>query len=126
MTFDSEYEPFFQPPGWIIGPIWAVLYTMLAMSIYVTLMNRDKLERFYPILLVFFVQLSLNLLWPSVFNSAEYFLSLVMITFMIVLSIIYAYLTFKPLPNASKLVWPYIAWISFATAINAAYYLEFR
>ena len=89
-------------------------------------MNRDKLERFYPILLVFFVQLALNLLWPSVFNSAEYFLSLVMITFMIVLSIIYAYLTFKPLPNASKLVWPYIAWISFATAINAAYYLEFR
>ena len=126
MTFDSEYEPFFQPPGWIIGPIWAVLYTMLAMSLYATLMNRDKLERFYPILLVFFVQLSLNLLWPSVFNSAEYFLSLVMITFMIVLSIIYAYLTFKPLPNASKLVWPYIAWISFATAINAAYYLEFR
>ena len=126
MTFDSEYEPFFQPPGWIIGPIWAVLYTMLAMSLYATLMNRDKLERFYPILLVFFVQLALNLLWPSVFNSADYLLSLVMITFMIVFSITYAYLTFKQLPNASKLVWPYIAWISFATAINTAYYLEFR
>jgi tryptophan-rich sensory protein len=45
---------------------------------------------------------------------------------MIVFSIIYAYLTFKPLPRASKLVWPYIAWISFATAINIAYYLKFR
>jgi tryptophan-rich sensory protein len=125
VTFDSEYEPFFQPPGWIVGPIWAVLYTMLAMSIYATLMNRDKLEKFYPIVFVFFAQLALNLLWPSVFNSADYLLSLVMITFMIVFSIIYAYLTFKPLPNASKLVWPYIAWISFATAINIAYFVKF-
>jgi len=99
---------------------------MLAISIYVTVMNRDKLEKFYVIVFVFFAQLALNLLWPSVFNSADYFLSLVMITFMIVFSIIYAYLTFKPLPRASKLVWPYIAWISFATAINIAYYLKFR
>ncbi|MGB2049114.1 MAG: tryptophan-rich sensory protein, partial [Candidatus Poseidoniaceae archaeon] len=32
MTFDSEYEPFFQPPGWIVGPVWAVLYTTIAIS----------------------------------------------------------------------------------------------
>ena len=32
MTFDSDYEPWFEPPGWIIGPIWLVLYTMLAIS----------------------------------------------------------------------------------------------
>lgn len=126
MTFDSEYEPFFQPPGWIVGPIWAVLYTMLAISIYYTLMNRDKLERFNLIVLFFFTQLGLNLLWPSVFNSAEYLLSLVMIVFMVIFSILYAYLTFKPLPTASKLVWPYVAWVTFATIINVAYYLEFR
>ena len=28
MTFNSEYEPFFQPPGWIIGPVW-LFYTLL-------------------------------------------------------------------------------------------------
>ena len=37
MTFDSDYEPFFEPPGWIIGPIWLVLYTMLAISFYTSL-----------------------------------------------------------------------------------------
>ena len=126
MTFDSEYEPFFQPPGWIVAPIWAVLYSTLAISIYYTLMNRDKLEKFNTIVFFFFAQLTLNLLWPSVFNSANYFLSLVMISFMIVFSVLYAYLTFKPLPNASKLVWPYIVWITFAAIINIAYYLHFR
>ena len=126
LTFDSEYEPFFQPPGWIIGPIWAILYSMLAISMYYTLMNRDKLEKFNAIVFFFFTQLTLNLLWPSVFNSAEYLLSLVMISFMIVFSVLYAYLTFKPLPSASKLVWPYIVWITFAAIINLAYYLHFR
>jgi benzodiazapine receptor len=89
-------------------------------------MNRDKLEKFNTIVFFFFAQLTLNLLWPSVFNSANYFLSLVMISFMIVFSVLYAYLTFKPLPNASKLVWPYIVWITFAAIINIAYYLHFR
>jgi benzodiazapine receptor len=125
LTFDSEYEPFFQPPGWIVAPIWAVLYSTLAISIYYTLMNRDKLEKFNTIVFFFFAQLTLNLLWPSVFNSANYFLSLVMISFMIVFSVLYACLTFKPLPNASKLVWPYIVWITFAAIINIAYYLHF-
>ena len=126
MTFDSEYEPFFQPPGWIVSPIWAVPYSTLAISIYYTLMNRDKLEKFNTIVFFFFAQLTLNLLWPSVFNSAEYLTSLIMIVLMIVFSILYAYLTFKPLPSASKLVWPYIAWVTFAAIINASYYLHFR
>ncbi len=126
MTFDSEYEPFFQPPGWIIGPIWAVLYSTLAISIYYTILNRDKLEKFNLIVFFFFAQLTLNLLWPSVFNSADYLLALVMISFMIVFSVMYAYLTFKPLPNASKIIWPYIVWITFAAIINTAYYLHFR
>jgi benzodiazapine receptor len=126
LTFDSEYEPFFQPPGWIVAPIWAVLYSTLAISIYYTLMNRDKLEKFNTIVFFFFAQLTLNLLWPSVFNSAEYLASLIMIVLMIVFSILYAYLTFKPLPSASKLVWPYIVWITFAAIINIAYYLHFR
>jgi benzodiazapine receptor len=126
LTFDSEYEPFFQPPGWIVAPIWALLYSTLAISIYYTLMNRDKLEKFNTIVVLFFAQLTLNLLWPSVFNSAEYLTSLIMIVLMIVFSILYAYLTFKPLPRASKLVWPYIAWVTFAAIINASYYLHFR
>ena len=103
-----------------------MLYSTLAISIYYTILNRDKFEKFNVIVFFFFTQLTLNLLWPSVFNSADYLLSLVMISFMVVFSVLYAYLTFKPLPYASKLVWPYIVWITFAAIINTAYYLHFR
>tara|TARA_B100000767_G_C19674931_1_gene496932 strand:- start:63 stop:443 length:381 start_codon:yes stop_codon:yes gene_type:complete len=124
LTFDSEYEPFFQPPGWIIGPIWLVLYTCIAISFSNTLSKRGELDNYWLIVSLFAIQLALNLAWPSVFNSEKYLLSLIMIVFMTIFSIIYAYLIYETIPFASMIVWPYIAWISFAAIINAAYYLE--
>ena len=79
MTFDSEYEPFFQPPGWIIGPIWSILYVMLAISIYSTLANRSDINYRSLAVLLFSIQLIVNFAWPSVFNDAKYLQSLLMI-----------------------------------------------
>ena len=126
MTFNSEYKPFFQPPGWVIGPIWAVLYTTLAISIFLAITNRDKIDNKMLVFGFFFIQMALNLMWPDVFNSARYLLSLVMIILMTLFSILYAVFIYDSVPVASKLVWPYIAWIAFACMINVAYYLEFR
>ena len=126
MTFNSEYKPFFQPPGWVIGPIWAVLYTTLAISIFLAITNRDKIDNKMLVFGFFFIQMALNLMWPDVFNSARYLLSLVMIILMTLFSILYAVFIYDSVPVASKLVWPYIAWIAFASIINVAYYLEFR
>ena len=126
MTFNSEYKPFFQPPGWVIGPIWAVLYTTLAISIFLAITNRDKIDNKMLVFGFFFIQMALNLMWPDVFNSARYLLSLVMIILMTLFSVLYAVFIYESVPVASKLVWPYIAWIAFASMINVAYYLEFR
>lgn len=124
MTFDSEYEPFFQPPGWIIGPIWAILYTLMALSVTTVLEKRNELDFFPVIIASFIIQLTLNLAWPQVFNSERYLLSLVMLLGMIGFTIVYAYLTYAVTPTASYLVWPYIAWMMLAAAINTAYYIE--
>jgi len=124
VTFDSEYEPFFQPPGWIIGPVWAVLYTTLAISFTSVLNKRDDLQQFNLIILCFVIQFALNLAWPSVFNSERYLLSLLMIIGMVVFSIAYVVLIHETTPFASRLMWPYIAWVSFAGIINAAYLLN--
>ena len=124
LTFDSEYEPFFQPPGWIIGPIWMILYTLMAISFTITLSKRDDLQNFTLIIIFFISQLLLNIFWPSVFNSSEYLLSLIMIIFMIIFSILYSFMIYEIAPSASILFWPYIAWITFAAFINVAYYLN--
>ena len=124
MTFDSEYEPFFQPPGWVIGPVWAVLYTTIAISFSSVLSRQEELQHFRLIVLFFLIQLALNLAWPSVFNSEQYLISLLMIIGMIGFSLGYVFLTYETIPFASRLMWPYIAWVSFAGLINTAYLLN--
>ena len=126
MTFDSDYEPWFQPPGWIIGPIWLVLYTMLAISFMMMLSKKEEISKSNLIIVLFIVQLITNLMWPDVFNSAQYLTSFLMIIVMVVFTTIYAYVIFEPAKNASILVWPYIIWVSFAGIINFAYYLNAR
>ncbi len=126
MTFDSDYEPWFQPPGWIIGPIWLVLYTMLAISFMMMLSKKEEISRSNLIIVLFIIQLITNLMWPDVFNSAQYLTSFLMIIVMVVFTTIYAYVIFEPAKNASILVWPYIIWVSFAGIINLAYYLNAR
>ena len=124
MTFDSEYEPFFEPPGWIIGPVWAVLYTMLAIGFTSVLSKQEDLQQFNLIVACFLIQLALNLAWPSVFNSEQYLISLLMIIGMVIFSLWYVFLINETAPFASRLMWPYIAWISFASIINTAYWLN--
>ena len=124
MTFDSDYEPFFQPPGWIIGPIWSVLYVMLAISLYTTIVNRSEINYRNIAIALFVIQMIANLMWPRVFDDAKYLQSLLLIVVMVLLTIVYAYLTYGGNKQGSMLVWPYIAWVTFAGIINFAYYLH--
>ena len=73
---------------------------------------------------LFIAQLTLNLLWPQVFNSASYAVSLIMLLGMIAFTAYYAMLVYDVSRVASMLVWPYIAWMSFASLINVAYLWE--
>ncbi len=124
MTFDSEYEPFFQPPGWIIGPIWAILYTTLIISFFTTFNLRNKINNSNTAIWLFLVQLIVNLAWPRVFNSEEYFISLIMIVIMVIFTSLYAYIVYEVNKKGSLIVLPYILWVSFAGVINAAYCLH--
>ena len=121
MTFDYSYEPWFQPPSFIIGPVWLVLYSMLTVSFVLLLSKREAITKHNLLIMIFLVQLFVNLMWPTVFNSADYLVSLLMIVVMVMFTATYAYLTYEHAREVSMLVWPYIAWVSFAGVINLAY-----
>ena len=44
MSFDSDFEPWFQPPGWIVGPIWLILYSMIAISFMMVLSKKEEIS----------------------------------------------------------------------------------
>ena len=53
MSFDSDFEPWFQPPGWIVGPIWLILYSMIAISFMMVLSKKDEISNSNTIIIGF-------------------------------------------------------------------------
>lgn len=114
-------KPFFSPPNWIFGPVWTILYFLMGISIYLILQKGWK-KKSVRIATIFFVaQLVLNFIWsPIFFGLKSPLLGLITILAMWILIII----TMKKFYPLSKLAFylliPYLAWVSFATILNAS------
>ena len=59
-------KPSWTPPNWVFGPVWAVLYAMMAVAASVVWLSRDRAEVCCP-MSAFAVQLVLNLAWRVLF-----------------------------------------------------------
>merc|ERR1711934_1258632 len=91
-------KPSWTPPNWLFGPVWTALYA---------------------------VQLALNFSWSPLFFGAKKFgLALANITALGVAVGITSHAFYAVDPLASKLFWPYLFWVSYATALNAYIYLN--
>jgi len=115
-------KPAFNPPNWIFGPVWTLLYILMGISLWMIWKKPPSLYKSNALWL-FFIQLFLNFCWSFLFfNFHKIGLALVDISVLwifIVLTII----AFSKLDKtAAWLLVPYICWVSFATILNAAIY----
>ncbi|MCX6804040.1 MAG: tryptophan-rich sensory protein [Candidatus Diapherotrites archaeon] len=115
-------KPFFAPPNWLFGPAWTVLYFLMGVSLYLVLkkVNLRKILGRIAIEL-FALQLLLNVFWSILFFGLKSpflgVLGIVALWFSIAGTII----SFKRISRkAMYLLVPYILWVSFASALNAA------
>ena len=126
MSFDSDYRPALQPPSWVFGPVWAFLYTSMAISFYLVWASREQFEAagksFELAVGLFAAQLILNFTWTYVFNSEWYIVSTTMLIGMVVFTALYANEVLEVSRLAAWLVVPYILWLSFATLLNVFYF----
>ncbi len=113
-------KPSFNPPDYLFGPVWSVLYILMGIGLYLILQTPKSAMRSKSIML-FAVQLILNLSWSFIFfNAQSPFAALVIIVILwitILMMMIYFH-TISPL--ASYLQAPYLLWVSFASVLNAA------
>ena len=112
-------KPAFNPPGWIFGPVWTILYTMMGVSLWL-LLRVGWGEAKWAILL-FVAQLLLNALWTPVFfrwHEIGWALAVVVaMELLIVATIAAAWPVSRP---AGVLLLPYAMWVGFASVLNAA------
>jgi len=114
-------KPSWTPPDWVFGPVWTVLYIMMAVAAWLVWKTGDRVR---PAMVLFFLQLALNLAWTFLFfNAQSPGLALVEIVFLW-LSVAATMLAFFGRHvTAGWLFVPYLAWVSFAGILNAAIWM---
>jgi tryptophan-rich sensory protein len=112
-------HPFFTPPDWLFGPVWTLLYVMMAIAVWLAFSASAGAER-ACILTLFLLQLALNFAWPLIFFSRHEtgpaFLAVLVLWFAIAACIRFFA---KHSRLAARLMIPYLAWVTFAAALNA-------
>ncbi len=111
-------KPSWTPPNWLFGPVWTVLYTMMALAVWLIWRQGRGAANRIPLQL-FFVQLLLNAAWTPIFFGARAFgLAAVeiMLLWCAILLCLVAFARSKPL--SAWLMLPYLAWVSFAAVLN--------
>lgn len=113
-------KPSWNPPGWIFGPVWSALYTMMAVAAWLVWKRGGFAAQRRPLTL-FLVQLALNAAWtPLFFGLHRPGLAFAEIG-LLWLAIAATLAAFRPVSRAGAwLLAPYLAWVSFAAALNFA------
>jgi len=116
-------KPAFNPPGWIFGPVWTLLYLLMGISFFmVWKQEKDKLRNLA--ILIYSVQLLLNFAWSFIFFYFKLIgLALVEIVLLWCAIILMLVLFKKVKPIAAYINIPYLLSVSFAAILNAAYYI---
>jgi len=114
-------KPSFNPPGWVFGPVWTILYLMMGISLYLVWMSNSKLKNIA--LIVFAAQLVLNAIWSPLFFGLHSpllaFIDIVLMWVAIIATIYFFYQVSRP---AAYLLIPYLFWVSFAAFLNLSIY----
>lgn len=117
-------KPFFNPPNWVFGPVWTLLYILMGIAAYRVWQRRDQIAHIPRIVATFAMQLLLNLIWSFLFFYNQIIGgALFEIVVLLIAIILNARIFYKIDKPAGHLFIPYIVWVIFATALNAAIFM---
>ena len=110
-------KPTWTPPDAIFAPVWAVLYVMIALAGWIVW----RAQGLGAALWVWLVQLALNAAWPwLMFGRKQVDMALIDVTAMWLVIVAFIVVAWPVRRSASLLFVPYLAWVSFAAALNFA------
>lgn len=111
-------KPSFNPPGWVFGPVWSLLYVLMAVAAW-RVWCEGSWHKHRIALSLFVLQLGLNGLWsPLFFGLKRMDLALInlLLLWVVLLATIVRFRRTSRL--AAGLLFPYLAWVSFAGVLN--------
>ena len=119
--FPSLKKPSWNPPGYLFGPVWTTLFTLMGISIWQIICTNHANKN--KALKIFGLQFLLNLLWTILFITMHSpglaFVEIIILLASIAYTIYYFFSIKK---SAAYLLLPYLAWVSFAMVLNGTIY----
>lgn len=110
-------KPFFNPPNWIFGPVWTLLFFLMAISFYLVWLEKGLLKE----KVIFIIHLIVNFFWSFSFfylHLPALALAMIIVLWSVILWLILKF--YKISKTASYLLIPYFLWVSFASLLNLA------
>ncbi len=109
-------KPAFNPPPWVFGPVWTVLYVLIAVAGWRTWRRVAA----GLAMQLWFAQLALNFVWsPLFFGMQKMGASLAVIVMMLVTILWFIRVSWAEDRAAAWMFVPYAAWVAFASVLNA-------
>ena len=120
--YPTLVKPSFNPPNWVFAPVWTILYIMIGVAggMVWNRLEQDP-ENVKKAFTFFIIQLALNAAWSVIFFYFHNpFLALIEVILFWLL-IFETHIQFKKIDKTAGLLFiPYLAWVSFATVLNAS------
>ncbi len=119
--YASLNKPFFQPPNWLFGPVWTVLYALMGIAAGIVWSAKDVRYKKGQALGAYSVQLGLNIAWSLIFfgfRSPKFALVEIVILWIAIIATLQLF--YRINKAAGILLVPYLAWVTFAAVLNAA------
>jgi tryptophan-rich sensory protein len=111
-------KPAFSPPDGVFGPVWTVLYATMALAAWLVW---RRIGWQGGALVLFFVQLGLNLLWSILFFGLQLVgLALIDIVVLVIVIAMTTIVFWRVDWRAGLLFVPYLIWVGYAATLNGA------
>lgn len=114
-------RPAWAPPGWLFGPVWSLLYTMMAVAAWLAWRAGRDAGGAKVALTLFVLQLALNAVWTWLFfawRRGVWATIEIVFLWLAIVATILAFWRLRPLAGA--LLLPYLAWVTFAAALTVS------
>lgn len=115
--YESLTKPEWTPPNWVFGPVWSVIYLMIAIAGW----RIWSKQGFSVLLMIWLISLAINAAWSWImFGEHQIGWALVDIWALLVTIFAFILLAWPVDRTAALLFVPYAAWVSYASALNFA------
>jgi tryptophan-rich sensory protein len=114
-------KPWFNPPNWVFGPVWTLLYALMGIALYIVWTKKAEKKGNDMAYTAFGAQLALNTIWSIVFFGMHQLFGALIVIGLMWITILATIVLFRRIDsNAALLLAPYLLWVSFASALNFA------